>query len=285
MPSEWVDLIHRFDEVWASSSFMVGSVAAVSARPTRVVRPAVNLPSPPGRWKRADLGLPEERFIFGYVADASSQLGRKNPRVLIEAFVEEFTPGDGACCLIKIGHSSTYNAEMQAMRAIAAQRPDVILMDRQLEETQLSELYDLIDCYVSPHRSEGLGLTILEAMNARKPVIVTPYGGVKDFLTPDTAMLIDYQLVEVGTGRPPYPPHAVWADPVKSSLRDAMRKLFGDRDLARNLGLRGHAFASDMFSLDGTAREIRAEIDRIWTAGGGSVAAEAPLAGRARAVG
>jgi hypothetical protein len=98
--------------------------------------------------------------------------------------------------------------------------------------------------------------------------------------------MVDYQLVEVGPGQAPYPPHAVWADPVKSSLRAAMRKVFGDRELARNFGIKGHAFARDMFSLDGTSRGIRAEIERIWTDGGGAIAAgeDAPI-DQARAAG
>jgi ubiquinone/menaquinone biosynthesis C-methylase UbiE/glycosyltransferase involved in cell wall biosynthesis len=269
VPSEWLTLIHRFDEIWCSSSFMARSIAAVSARPVRTVLPAVLRPPAPRKCTRGHFGLPGDRFVFGYVADAASQLGRKNPRFLIEAYVEEFAPDEDACCLIKLGYSNPSGAETRAMRAITARRPDIILIDRQLEEKELSGLYELIDCYVSPHRSEGLGLTILEAMNARKPVIATAYGGVTDFVTPDTALLIDYRLVEVGPGRVPYPKHAVWADPIKSSLRSAMRSMFSNRDLGMSLGLKGHAFARDMCSLDETARRIRAEIERIWVDGGG----------------
>jgi glycosyltransferase involved in cell wall biosynthesis/ubiquinone/menaquinone biosynthesis C-methylase UbiE len=272
VPSEWVDLIHRFDEIWCASSFMAHSIATVSSRPVRIVPPAINPPSAPRQLTRADFGLPQERFIFAYVADAASQLGRKNPRSLIEAYAEEFAPDEGACCVIKLGYSNPYGAETRAMRAMAARRPDIIMIDRQLGEKELSELYELIDCYVSPHRSEGLGLTILEAMNAGKPVIATPYGGVSDFVTRDTASAISYRLIEVGPGRVPYPRHAVWADPMKSSLRSAMRAMFSDRDLAASLGLKGHAFARNMFSLDATACRVRAELDRIWVAGGGRTA-------------
>ena len=38
------------------------------------------------------------------------------------------------------------------------------------------------DCYVSLHRSEGLGLTMAEAMYFGKPVIATAYSGNLDFM-------------------------------------------------------------------------------------------------------
>ena len=131
----------------------------------------------------------------------------------------------------------------------------------------MSELYCLIDCYVSPHRSEGLGLTILEAMNAEKPVIATPYGGVVDFVNAQTALLLDYRLAEVGRGNLPYPEYAVWADPLPSSLRAAMRRMFSDPALAARIGHAGHSLARSMFASERAADALAAEIDRIWSDG------------------
>ena len=60
------------------------------------------------------------------------------------------------------------------------------------------------DCYVSLHRSEGLGLTMAEAMSFGKPVIATAYSGNLDFMT-DTALLVPYDEALAGapTQRPP----------------------------------------------------------------------------------
>jgi glycosyltransferase involved in cell wall biosynthesis len=261
---EWVDVIHRFDEIWCASSFMARSVAAASARPVRIVRPAVEISSVTKK-RRAAFGLTENRFVFFYVADAGSVLGRKNPKALVNAYVDEFEPEEGAMCLIKVHYSDPNSVELRDLLSIAAGRPDVVFMDRLLEAEDMSNLYELIDCYVSPHRSEGLGLTILEAMNAKKPVIATEYGGVTDFVNAETALPLDYRLIEVGGDHDPYPEHSVWADPLRTSLRSAMRRVFVNRDHARDTGLRGHVYVRDMFSLDRTAREIHTEIERIWS--------------------
>ena len=58
------------------------------------------------------------------------------------------------------------------------------------------------DCYVSLHRSEGLGLTMAEAMALGKPVIATVYSGNLQFMTPENSHLVDYQLGAVPAGLP-----------------------------------------------------------------------------------
>jgi glycosyltransferase involved in cell wall biosynthesis len=267
VPVEWTGVIRRFDEVWCASSFMARSLATIAKGPVRVVRPAIEFPGGGGRKTRCDFELPEDRFIFFCAADTGSILARKNPKALVEAYIEEFAPSEGACCVVKIIYSDPNQPDIGDIVSIARLRTDVIFMERQLDEQSMFDLYGLIDCYVSPHRSEGLGLTLLEAMNAGKPVIATAYGGVADFVNQDVAYPIDYRLVKVGKDRLPYPEQFTWADPLQSSLRSAMRFVYRNRDETISVGLKGHAHMRSMFSLDRTAAEIRAEISRIWNGG------------------
>lgn len=264
---EWHSVLHRFDEIWCASTFMAKSVAAVAKRPVRVVRPALDRQSVTRTGTRRDFGLAEDRFVFFYAADAGSILGRKNPKALIDAYIEEFGPDDGACCLVKIHYSNAERPEIREILSIAEQRRDVIFMDRLLQDAEMHDLFQLIDCYVSPHRSEGLGLTILEAMAAGKPVIATPYGGAADFVTSESAWPLDYRLIEVGEGNEPYPAEYLWADPSRDSLRQAMRAMFADRKLATELGRKGRTFAHDLFSVETTTETIRREVDRILQSG------------------
>ncbi|WFU05943.1 rhamnan synthesis F family protein (plasmid) [Rhizobium sp. CB3171] len=265
---EWHAVLHRFDEIWCASTFMARSVSAVTKRPVRVVRPMLEREKVALTRTRRDFGLSEDRYVFFYAADAGSILGRKNPKALIDAYIEEFGPDDGACCLLKIHYSNVESPEIREILSIAEQRPDVIFMDRLLEDGEMHDLFQLIDCYVSPHRSEGLGLTILEAMDAGKPVIATPYGGAADFVTSESAWPLDYKLTEVGNGNEPYPAQYLWADPSIGSLRQAMRALFSDRKLTEELGRKGRIYAHDLFSAETTTETIRREVDRILQAGG-----------------
>ncbi|HQT26227.1 MAG TPA: glycosyltransferase family 4 protein, partial [Burkholderiales bacterium] len=213
---------------------------------------------------RKDFSIPEDKFVFFYAADIGSIMERKNPMAMVHAYIQEFKPEEGACCVIKINYANRGSGEIKEILSIAKQRPDVIFMDKLLEEYRMRALFEQIDCYVSPHRSEGLGLTILEAMSACKPVVATPYGGVTDFVTEETAFPIEFQMTRVGEGNFPYPSEYTWADPSVDSLRKMMRHVFLNRAEAHAIARRGKALAGRLFSLEQTSSGIRKEISRIW---------------------
>lgn len=261
---EWRDTLNRFDEIWCASTFMSNAFSESFSGPVRVVRPSLEWHPPSGIYSRSDFLLPEDKFIFFYAADIGSVMGRKNHMAVVHAYVQEFGPQEGACCVVKINYANRGSREIQELISLAEQRTDVIFMDKLLEEDRMRALFDQIDCYVSPHRSEGLGLTILEAMSAAKPVIATPYGGVTDFVTPQTAFPIDFHLAQVGEDNFPYPAHYSWAEPSLASLRKQMRHVFQHPDAARETALRGRTLAASLFSLEATADAIRSEILRIW---------------------
>jgi glycosyltransferase involved in cell wall biosynthesis len=224
-----------------------------------------------GKRTRDHFGLPMDRFVFFYAADVGGVFGRKNPQALLDAYLAEFSEGEGACCVIKISYAHDDNTDIQEILAASRVRKDVIFIDRILENDEMADLFSLIDCYVSPHRSEGVGITPVEAMRAGKPVIATPYGGVTDFVTEHTAFLLDYQLVEVGEGNAPYPPTFVWADPKHDSIRTMMRTVMESRAAALEIAASGCRHVSEMFGLVRTAADINMEIRRIWALGGGDL--------------
>jgi glycosyltransferase involved in cell wall biosynthesis len=268
IPPEHASIIEHLDEVWCASSFTAGALLAVTFRPVRVVRPALDRTRFLGKRTRNDFGLPTDRFVFFYAADVGGVLGRKNPKALLDAYLAEFSEDEGACCVIKISCAHGNNPDIQEFVAASRVRKDVIFLNRILEDDEIADLFSLIDCYVSPHRSEGLGITLIEAMRAGKPVIATPYGGVTDFITKQTAFLLDYQLVEVGEGNAPYPPNFVWADPKHDSLRSTMRAVMENREKAMKVAASGCRHVSEMFGAARTAADINKEIRRIWALGG-----------------
>ena len=85
------------------------------------------------------------------------------------------------------------------------------------------------DCYVSLHRSEGLGLTMAEAMYFGKPVIATGYSGNLDFMTDDNSYLVDYTMGTIGERGGALPPDARWAEPSGEHAAEQMLAVFENR--------------------------------------------------------
>jgi glycosyltransferase involved in cell wall biosynthesis len=90
------------------------------------------------------------------------------------------------------------------------------------------------DCYVSLHRSEGLGLTMAEAMAVGTPVIATAYSGNLDFMPAGSALLVPAAEVQVGPGHY-YPAEGHWADPDLDAAVEMMRRVEADPALRRDL--------------------------------------------------
>src|SRR4029077_11730951 len=160
----------------------------------------------------------------------------KNPIGLINAYRDAFGPNDGANLVLKTFHADLWPAAAARVREAAADRDDIVFLDGFLSPLEMRALFQLIDCYVSLHRSEGLGLTLASAMAAGTPAIATGWSGNLEFMTADDSILLPYKLVEVGPEAAPYPANAWWADPDLDAAADAMRGLFDRPDLAENLG-------------------------------------------------
>lgn len=264
---EWMAVINVFDEIWVPSQFMASAIGAISSRPVRVLRPSL-----PKNQVSPDAGAACEiapgRFLFAYSADSGSVMKRKNPQLLWRIYAETFTPADGAALAIKLHYPDPGNRLIEELKALSQARPDIIYISESLSETQLAAFFERIDCYVSPHRSEGLGLTILEAMQAGKPVIATAYGGAADFVNHQTAFVIDHRLTEVGENAAPYPANYVWADPEPASLRLRLKEALQRPDLAAEKARKAEEVCESLFGLAATSAALEKEVRRIWASGG-----------------
>jgi len=95
-------------------------------------------------------------------------------------------------------------------------------------EFQINALYKAVDVYVSPHHSEGWGLTLSDAMLFNKPVVGTGYSGNLEFMNSDNSFLIRFaenyiredELFGLFTRQ------MKWADPDVGHLREIMHSLY-----------------------------------------------------------
>ena len=265
-PSELHEAFTSVDEVWAASTFIRDTVAKAAPRRMTVTHMpiAVSTPLFDPLATRQTFGLPEG-FMFLFSWDMLSVVERKNPDGLVLAYRQAFEPTDGALLVLKTMNGRSRLQSLERLRWSCRDRPDIIIIDEVFDQVRTGSLTNVSDCYVSLHRSEGLGLTMAEAMLLEKPVIATGYSGNLDFTTADVAHLVGWQPTTVPSDAGPYRAGSMWADPDLEHAADLMRTVFDDRAAARRLGIAARARLLETHSLERCGAAMRQRLEQIWS--------------------
>lgn len=270
------------DEVWAASDFVASAIRASRRKPVFVVPLPVVVPRASRTITREQLGL-DGRFMFLQIFDFMSVMERKNPLGLIEAFSRAFSPNEGPTLVLKTINGERSLTERERLRAAAENRSDILIIDSYYSAEEKNALLGSCDCYVSLHRSEGLGLTIAEAMALGKPVIATGYSGNLQFMTPENSYLVNYGMSGVPTGCGPYPQTASWAEPDLDEAARFMREVYERPSYARTRAERGQLDVLQRHNPRTSGAAIAARLDIIRSARRGRTTVPSPSAPEAAA--
>jgi glycosyltransferase involved in cell wall biosynthesis len=251
------------DEVWVATEFVRRAIAPHSPVPVHTVTPPLPQRGPEPSRTRADLGLPDGVPLFLFSFDFLSTAARKNPLGLLDAFRRAFAPAAGPVLVIKSINADRRPGEAERLRLAAADRPDVLLLEQYLDAADRDALMALCDCYVSLHRSEGLGLTMAEAMAWGKPVIATGYSGNLQFMTEQNSFLVPWTPTAIPDGAEPYPAGGVWAEPDLDAAAAAMRTVVEQPEVAAARGARAAEDIATLHSADVAGRRLAARLAAI----------------------
>jgi len=249
------------DEIWVASEFTREAVSAETSKPVHVAPMPLEAP-PSARLRREDLSLPPG-FLYFFSFDHFSVMDRKNPVGLVDAFKRAFSPGEGPTLLIRSINGDRRRQAQERLQGAAEGRPDIRVVDGYVPATERDAVFAACDCYVSLHRSEGLGLTMAEAMAVGKPVIATGYSGNLTFMNEQNSYLVRYRLTHVPEGCDPYPQGMEWADPDLDHAAELMRRVYERPDEAGRIGKRGRDDLQKRHTLDRTAEFIRERVNGI----------------------
>jgi glycosyltransferase involved in cell wall biosynthesis len=249
------------DEIWVASAYVRDAVAVEVDIPVYVAPLPMDTPPMPTR-TRAELGLPDG-YLFLYSFNFISGV-RKNPTGVLDAFTRAFAPGEGPSLVLKSVNGRERKPGLLAdLEDAARERSDVVVIDRYASDEESPAIIASCDCYVSLHRSEGLGLTMAEAMALGKPVIATGYSGNLEFMNEANSHLVPYELVDVPTTWWAYEPGATWAEPNVDAAAALMRRVWEHPDEARALGVRAREDLLARFPLRRTADFVDARLDEL----------------------
>ncbi len=269
LPENWVSACNRMDEIWVPSQFNAQTFAraGVDRAKLKVIPGAVDAKFfDPGYTQ--ELPLPDPAgYNFLSMFEWSS---RKGWDVLLTAYLCEFSADDDVCLYLRThlfgqpaqDASAILQSEIEkhakSLKLGRKKLPRIELLTEPLAAADLPGLYKAVDCLVAPSRGEGWGRPQHEAMMMELPVIATNWSGNTEFMTADTAYLLDHELTETAnleTGQAHYRGHR-WAEPFAEHLQQHMREVFANPREARLKGKRARAHVKQHFGQEAVSALI-----------------------------
>lgn len=210
------------DRVHALSNWSAHAMSKVLPVPVDRLAPFdLNLFETLSRHREKETLKPSPLYILTSF-DAKSYLSRKNPEAVLNLWQRVQTDYPNHSLIIKSTNLRDF-APSELLEMIEASARTV-LIDEHYTDSEYFNLLGNCEAFLSLHRSEGMGLTPIEAGLCGIPVLYTNYGGVAEFMD-EGFFPVSFTLTQVGenhhdTG--PYDKLAWWAEP---DLDDAERQL------------------------------------------------------------
>lgn len=258
-PEEWVPCFHCLNEIWTPSEFISRSIRKKTQLPVITVPYHMEIPGDT-KADRIGFGLPEGQFLFLLMYDRAT--GRKNPEGVVEAFKRAFRPDENAGLVIKI--SNCTEDELKRLKTHLGNYQNVYFLTEVMTREQINCLMKSVDALVSLHRAEGFGLVMAEAMLLGKPAIATNWSANTEFMTPETACLVDCQMVELKKDEGLFKKGSRWAEPDVGQAAEYMRRLYEDEAFYRRISERAAAEIRQRLSMEQASARIRERLEQIY---------------------
>ena len=244
LPRLWRSTLRILDVIVAASHF-VRSACDTTLDGVLTIPAAFPLRLPDVAPSRERFQLPSNAVIFvtsfeAYGAD------RKNPLGAVAAFRRALPNDRNAMLVIKVNNPIAGRAPhpiVTRLRDECVGDSRLRLIEEPMSYRDVLTLYASCDAFVSLHRSEGLGLGLMEAMALGKPVIGTAWSGNMSFMNATNSCLVSYRLVPVRSSLDVYSrrllgSRALWADADIDDAATWMKRLVAEPLTRAKIGLR-----------------------------------------------
>jgi glycosyltransferase involved in cell wall biosynthesis len=220
-PAIWAEVFGLVEEVWGHSRFSAQSLRSISPVPVNL---ALSCVSVSGNTAQNTGPYDDAPFVFYYAFDPRSYMARKNPLALLQAFQTAFPVGDRLVALrLHTNGAVSENGMLQAFMALALQDDRVRWSSKTLPRADSLALLASVDCFVSPHRAEGFGRNIGEAILLGVPVLATGFSGPADYLIQEEQIRWSFRALSADDY--PFGDGQVWAEPDVMHLAERMREV------------------------------------------------------------
>lgn len=270
LPDGWKDDCNAMDGIIVPSRFNEESFRRAGVIvPIYVIPPSIN--EDIAYVEKYDSQAQPAEYKFYSIFQWSE---RKNPEGLIRAFNSAFSGDTDVSLTIK-----TYGANKANPTAIANEiksitskiklkyYPKLYTEFCLLSNSQVQQIHEKCDCYVSSSRGEGWNLPAFDAALNSNMVITTGWSAITEFLPVDYPGLVKYNLVppyNIGTFAPFYNAEKMmWAEPHLDDMMAKMRWAYENREAAREVGVKHRSTLLANYAEKPIFELISATLDKI----------------------
>jgi hypothetical protein len=191
VPIKWINESINYEKIWTISKFCkdIFTDKLINKNVEYIDFP-VNYLKCDKEIAREHFNIDKNKFIFLFLFDYNSDLDRKNVFNLIKVFNNTFSDNEDVLLVLKT-HS------LPDDNVLDIDYDNIIVIREVLSLNDKNILMNISDVYISLHRTEGYGLTMLESIMLEKPVICTNYSGNLDFCDKDYVELVDGEMIKV----------------------------------------------------------------------------------------
>lgn len=201
-------LLNRYPEVFVPSEF---SLKILSKQFPLINWKLLRHWAPEGPIKTPVLDVPYTFYTIGNVADP-----RKNIQGLVDAFL--------SC---DFGQDARLVLKATCLKPVDLKIPGVVIINGLLDAEALEKIHGSCHCYINCSHSEGVGMGAVEAALRSKPVIITDYGGLKEYVK--TPWVVPCTVGPIGFDDFLFTKDLQWGHPSKDELIKCMKDCFSKK--------------------------------------------------------
>ena len=279
LPAYWGKFILKADEIWAPCKLVESACrrAGFSKKIRIVPTPYDKLANSKGYTLDIPSEISDKYFVGDNVFKFYSIFQwhhRKGPDILLNSYWKTFGRHDNVILILKVNALNLPGHTIDDIRSDISSikiklnlnyYSPVYVIDSTLPKKYIEALHNYSDCYISPHRGEGWGMPIGDAISYKNPVIITKYGGISDYLNQSNSAIIKHRLTHVkNMSWSPniYNKSQRWAEPSVNSASELMRDVYENFDKYKIKAGRARSIISG-FSIDSVSKIISENICQI----------------------
>jgi len=153
---------------------------------------------------------------------------------------------------LSIGSALAALSEKLRNKVIGDIGDKLIVQSNPLSIQEMSYLYNLSDCYVSPYRAEGFNLPPLEAASCGVPILVTKGGASDEYFHPLIGRQIESEILESTVDE------GAHLSPSLESLIEGIRWMYHEKESFNKMEM--HSFISKKFNWDLVSSKLKSFI-------------------------